>query len=66
MVCAVCANGTLPVAPASLAAMRALLRATLAEAATFALGERETRETAALINASHEYHGGFRLRTLSA
>jgi DNA repair protein RecO (recombination protein O) len=66
MVCGACASGTLPVSPASLAAMRALLRATLAEAATFALGERETRETAAVINASHEYHGGFRLRTLSA
>ena len=66
MVCGACANGTLPVAPASLATMRALLRATLAEAAGFTLGERETRETAAVINASHEYHGGFRLRTLSA
>jgi DNA repair protein RecO (recombination protein O) len=64
MVCGACANGTLSVTPASLAAMRALLRATLAEAAAFALGERETRETAAVINASHEYHGGFRLRTL--
>jgi DNA repair protein RecO (recombination protein O) len=66
MVCGACANGTLSVTPASLATMRALLRATLAEAAAFALGERETRETAAVINASHEYHGGFRLRTLSA
>ena len=66
MVCGPCANGALPVAPASRAAMQALLRATLAEGATFALGERETRETAAVINASHEYHGGFRLRTLSA
>ncbi len=66
MVCAACANGALPVAPASLAAMQALLRATLVDAATFVLGERETRETAAVINASHEYHGGFRLRTLSA
>jgi DNA repair protein RecO (recombination protein O) len=66
MVCGACANGTLSVTPASLATMRALLRATLAEAAGFALGERETRETAAVINASHEYHGGFRLRTLSA
>jgi DNA repair protein RecO (recombination protein O) len=66
MVCGSCANGTLSVTPTSLATMRALLRATLAEAAGFTLGERETRETAAVINASHEYHGGFRLRTLSA
>lgn len=66
MVCGACANGTLSVTPASLATMRALLRATLAEAAGFSLGGRETRETAAVINASHEYHGGFRLRTLSA
>ncbi len=66
IVCGACANGTLSVTPASLATMRALLRATLAEAADLALGERETRETAAVINASHEYHGGFRLRTLSA
>ena len=66
IVCDACANGALVVSAGSLAAMRALLRATLAEAAAFALGERETRETAAVINASHEYHGGFRLRTLSA
>ena len=66
LVCGACANGALIVGEASAAAMRALLRATLADAATFELGEQEARETAAVVNASHEYHGGFRLRTLPA
>ena len=30
------------------------------------MGEREARETLGLVTASYEFHGGFRLRTLSA
>ena len=63
-VCANCGNGALRLAPETLGGIEALLRAPLAEAP--ALGDRAARETLAVITASYEYHGGFRLRTLSA
>ena len=63
-VCAGCANGSMRLAPETLAGIEALLRAPLADAPT--LGPRAAREALAVITASYEFHGGFRLRTLSA
>jgi hypothetical protein len=51
-------------APDTLAGIEALLRAPLADAP--ALGQRSAREALAVITSSYEFHGGFRLRTLSA
>ena len=38
----------------------------VADAATLGLSRRATRDALRVITASYEYHGGFRLRTLSA
>jgi DNA repair protein RecO (recombination protein O) len=46
--------------------IEALLASPLADAAGLGLGERATRDALRVITASYEYHGGFRLRTLSA
>ncbi|MEX2212289.1 MAG: DNA repair protein RecO [Gaiellaceae bacterium] len=64
-VCGACANGARRLGPATFAAIGELLRRPLAEAAGAGVGEREARETLALVTASYEFHGGFRLRTLS-
>jgi DNA repair protein RecO (recombination protein O) len=65
-VCATCANGSLPLAPSTFAAIDGLLRRPLADAGTVAIGPREARETLGVLTRSYEFHGGFRLRTLSA
>jgi DNA repair protein RecO (recombination protein O) len=65
-VCRACSGDALPVTPAGFAAIDGLLRRPLAEAGDVTLGDQTARETLALIVASYEYHGGFRLRTLSA
>src|SRR5439155_646639 len=49
-----------------LVGIEALLRRPLAEARKAGLSERATRDALVVINSSHEFHGGFRLRTLSA
>jgi hypothetical protein len=46
--------------------MEGLLRRPLAEAAAAGLSERGATQALRVITASYEYHGGFRLRTLSA
>jgi DNA repair protein RecO (recombination protein O) len=46
--------------------VEALLATPLAEVAALALGERAARDALRVVTASYEYHGGFRLRTLSA
>jgi hypothetical protein len=46
--------------------MQALLRRPLAEAGPAGLGERAVRDILSVVSASYEYHGGFRLRTVSA
>lgn len=65
---AVCRNcgdeTTLSLAPEGLAGISGLLRRPLAEAGT--LSPRAARDALAVINSSYEFHGGFRLRTLSA
>jgi DNA repair protein RecO (recombination protein O) len=65
-VCAGCGDGSLPVSPAGFAAMEGLLRRPLAGAAEVRPSERAAREALSVISASYEFHGGFRLRTLSA
>ena len=66
-VCRNCTDETtLSLGPDSLAGIEELLRRPLAEADAAGLNARAARDALAVINASHEYHGGFRLRTLSA
>ncbi len=65
-VCRACAGDTLALSPAGLAGIEGLVRRPLAEAAEVGLTERAAREALGVVTASYEYHGGFRLRTLSA
>ena len=65
-VCQGCSNGALPVSPAGFTLIDGLLRRPLAESRDVTFGERAAREALAVVSASYEYHGGFRLRTLSA
>jgi hypothetical protein len=46
--------------------MHALIWSPLADATRAGLGERALRDTLAVVVASYEFHGGFRLRTLTA
>ena len=67
-VCERCAPATEALALASdgVAGIGALLAQPLADAPELGLSERAQREILRVITASYEYHGGFRLRTLSA
>ncbi|HVM17108.1 MAG TPA: DNA repair protein RecO [Gaiellaceae bacterium] len=66
-VCRACAEeGVIALAPETFAAVDGLLRRPLAEAGEVPVGELAARQALALIVAAYEYHGGFRLRTLSA
>jgi DNA repair protein RecO (recombination protein O) len=67
-VCAGCAPATeaLALAPEGIAGIEALLARPLADSAGLGLSERVQRDILRVITASYEYHGGFRLRTLSA
>jgi DNA repair protein RecO (recombination protein O) len=66
VVCRPCARtGTIGLTPAGLAGIGGLLRVTLAEAAEVELGDRAARDALAVVGASYEHHGGFRLRTVT-
>lgn len=65
-VCRDCSAGALALSPEGLRGIEALLRRPLAEAGEAGLAERSARDCLSVIAASYEYHGGFRLRTLSA
>jgi DNA repair protein RecO (recombination protein O) len=67
-VCARCAPATeaLALAPDGVAGIEALLACPLADAPELGLSERAQRDALRVVTASYEYHGGFRLRTLSA
>jgi DNA repair protein RecO (recombination protein O) len=66
-VCAACAPPeTVSLSPEGVRGVTALLRTPLAEAHGLGLGERSARDALAVVVASYEFHGGFRLRTLSA
>jgi DNA repair protein RecO (recombination protein O) len=65
-VCRSCANASLSLSPQGLRGIEALLRLPLADARGAGLRDRAARDALGVITASYEYHGGFRLRTLSA
>jgi DNA repair protein RecO (recombination protein O) len=67
-VCAGCASRTeaLGLSPEGIHGIEALLGSPLADAIGVGLGERASRDALKVITSSYEYHGGFRLRTLSA
>ena len=46
--------------------MRLLLHSPIAAASSAGLGDRAQRDALAVVTASYEHHGGFRLKTLSA
>jgi DNA repair protein RecO (recombination protein O) len=65
-VCEACSNGgALPLSREGLLGIEGLLQRPLAEADAAGLSKRGGREALGVITASYEYHGGFRLRTLS-
>jgi DNA repair protein RecO (recombination protein O) len=66
-VCRACApDETVLVSPEGFRGLRALIWSPLADAHGLGLGERALRDTLAVVVASYEFHGGFRLRTLTA
>jgi DNA repair protein RecO (recombination protein O) len=65
-VCKSCANGARRLGASTFTAIEGLLRRPLAEAGAVSVGEPEAREALGLVTASYEFHGGFRLRTLSS
>jgi len=67
VVCSACARTeTVALSPEGIRGVGALLWSPLADAHALGLGERAARDTLAVVVASYEFHGGFRLRTLSA
>ena len=66
-VCAACAPPeTVVLSPDGLRGIGALLGSPLADAHRLGLGERAVRDALAVVVASYEFHGGFRLKTLTA
>lgn len=66
-VCRACDGaGSLPLSPAGLHGIEALLSLPLSEAHEAGLSKRAAREALSVISSSYEFHGGFRLRTLRA
>jgi DNA repair protein RecO (recombination protein O) len=65
-VCSPCApDATVFLSPEGFRAMHALLWSPLGDAVGLGLSERALRDTLAVVVASYEFHGGFRLRTLA-
>ena len=66
VVCRPCSRaGTIQLTPAGLAAIDGLLHVVLADATRVELGDRAARDALAVVGASYEHHGGFRLRTVT-
>jgi DNA repair protein RecO (recombination protein O) len=65
-VCRTCGGGAMPLTPPGIKGIEALLGRPLADAGGIGLSERAARDALGVVTASYEYHGGFRLRTLSA
>ncbi|MGH3065012.1 MAG: DNA repair protein RecO [Gaiellaceae bacterium] len=66
-VCSACApDETVFLSPEGFRAIHALIWNPLSDAHGLGVGERALRDTLAVVVASHEFHGGFRLRTLTA
>jgi DNA repair protein RecO (recombination protein O) len=65
-VCRACGSGSMALTPAGIKGIEKLLGSPLSEACATGLSERAARDALGVVTASYEYHGGFRLRTLSA
>jgi DNA repair protein RecO (recombination protein O) len=66
-VCSPCApDETVFLSPNGFRGMRALIWSPLSDARGVGLSERSLRDALAVVVASYEFHGGFRLRTLTA
>jgi DNA repair protein RecO (recombination protein O) len=65
-VCASCANGAISLSAQGIAGIEGLLDRPLAEARDVRLPGRAASEALGVVTATYEYHGGFRLRTLSS
>jgi DNA repair protein RecO (recombination protein O) len=65
-VCRACGAGSRALSRAGIDGIEALLSEPLAAAHETGLGEWAAQDALAVVTASYEYHGGFRLRTLSA
>ena len=65
-VCRDCGGGSIALSPEGLRGISTLVATPMADAQAAGLTGRGAREALALVTASYEYHGGFRLRTLSA
>jgi DNA repair protein RecO (recombination protein O) len=65
-VCRDCGNGAITLSPDGLHGIRTLVATPLADAHDAQLSDRGAREALALVTASYEHHGGFRLRTVTA
>jgi DNA repair protein RecO (recombination protein O) len=65
-VCGSHAAGAFALSPEGLAGIEELLSTPMADAAAAGLGPRARREALAVVTASYEEHGGFRLRSVSA
>jgi len=65
-VCRDCGDGAISLSPDGLHGIRTLVATPLADAHDANLSDRGAREALALVTASYEHHGGFRLRTLNA
>jgi DNA repair protein RecO (recombination protein O) len=66
-VCTDCAPAeTVVLSPDGFRGIHALLRSPLADARALGLGDRAARDALGVVVAAYEFHGGFRLRTLSA
>jgi DNA repair protein RecO (recombination protein O) len=65
VVCARCDQSGIGLSPAGLQGIDGLIHAPIADARALGLGERALRDALAVITASYEHHGGFRLKTTS-
>jgi len=64
-VCGDCGSGAIPLSPAGASAIQTLVATPMADAGEAGLTESRAREALAIVRASYEHQGGFRLRTLS-
>ncbi len=66
VVCDSCDPGGIPLPAESLLGIWTLLHTPIAEAPAAGLGPQARRDALAVVTASYEHHGGFRLKTVSA
>jgi DNA repair protein RecO (recombination protein O) len=64
-VCAACNPGGIALSAKGVQGIRALVHSPIAEAPEAGLDEHAAREALSVVTSSYEYHGGFRLRTVS-